>query len=366
MENKMPAKRIKKVGNYDSESELSDVDATVVTQVRTPRRAATNASKRLSSSKKEWGAYEKDDDSDSYEEPYDSSEVDSSEDEAPPKRKVFAKKGKKVDSSDEEEPPPKRKSFPKKSRKKKIESDSDSDSDAISRARRKQSEALAQVSPKKRGKGQKVMAKKKAPPKKAGAKKKGGKGKGEKGESNPSEDSSSSDEAPVDPMEGIDMDALVKEAMDGSKMSLLHGLCWWRIVLDEAHMIKSRSSQTANAAFALIAVHRWCLSGTPLQNRVGEVYSLIRFLRIDPMAHYFCRAKVCSQFFVVDVVVVLQYAHTAGSSSLATGMQLQVAALSHDERKVPRLWSWFCPAFLTFQQACPQPDPTLWVQRRWT
>ena len=57
--------------------------------------------------------------------------------------------------------------------------------------------------------------------------------------------------------------------------------------------VKSRSSQTAAAAFSLTSIHRWCLSGTPLQNRVGELYSLIRFLRIDPMAHYFCRKEGC-------------------------------------------------------------------------
>ena len=90
----------------------------------------------------------------------------------------------------------------------------------------------------------------------------------------------------------IDMDALVKEAMAGATMSNLHSFCWWRIVLDEAHMIKSRSSQTSHAAFALTGIHRWALSGTPLQNRVGEFYSLIRFLRLDPMAYYMCRAKV--------------------------------------------------------------------------
>jgi len=295
MENKkMPAKRIQKVGEYDSESELSDVDDNIVTKGRSSRGAAVTASKRMSSSRKEWGAHEKDGDSEEYEENNDSSEEDLSEDEAPTKRKVAAKKGKKKAESsdedgDEEEPPSKRKVFTKKGGKKKMES-SDDDSDAILRARQKQSEALASA---KASKGKKATPKNKAPPKKSASKKKPAKGKAGKKAAESDSDDSSSDEGPVDPMEGIDMDALVEEAMAGSKMSLLHGFCWWRIVLDEAHMIKSRSSQTANAAFGLIAIHRWCLSGTPLQNRVGEVYSLIRFLRIDPMSHYFCRAKEC-------------------------------------------------------------------------
>lgn len=69
--------------------------------------------------------------------------------------------------------------------------------------------------------------------------------------------------------------------------------CFRFYSVDEAHMIKTRSSQTANAAFSLIGVHRWALSGTPLQNRVGEFYSLVRFLRLDPMAYYYCRLKDC-------------------------------------------------------------------------
>jgi DNA repair protein RAD16 len=54
-----------------------------------------------------------------------------------------------------------------------------------------------------------------------------------------------------------------------------------RIILDEAHNIKERSTNAAKAAFALDGKYKWCLSGTPLQNRVGELYSLIRFLGGD-------------------------------------------------------------------------------------
>ena len=58
--------------------------------------------------------------------------------------------------------------------------------------------------------------------------------------------------------------------------------------LDEAHNIKERSTNTAKAAFELQGRYKWCLSGTPLQNRVGELYSLVRFLGGDPFSFYFC------------------------------------------------------------------------------
>lgn len=76
--------------------------------------------------------------------------------------------------------------------------------------------------------------------------------------------------------------------------SCLHLISWLRIILDEAHLIKDRSTSTAKAVFNLVSLYKWCLTGTPLQNRVGELYSLIRFLRIDPHAFYFCRSKECT------------------------------------------------------------------------
>lgn len=50
---------------------------------------------------------------------------------------------------------------------------------------------------------------------------------------------------------------------------------------------------TAKACFALKVTYRWCLSGTPLQNRIGEFFSLIRFLNIRPFACYLCRGCPC-------------------------------------------------------------------------
>ncbi|KAK6144243.1 hypothetical protein DH2020_021063 [Rehmannia glutinosa] len=45
----------------------------------------------------------------------------------------------------------------------------------------------------------------------------------------------------------------------------LFSVRWFRVVLDEAHTIKSSKSQTSIAAAALVADCRWCLTGTPIQ-----------------------------------------------------------------------------------------------------
>ena len=49
-------------------------------------------------------------------------------------------------------------------------------------------------------------------------------------------------------------------------------------VLDEAQHIKNSESQTAQAAFALRAPERWILTGTPIENHLGELWSLFHFL----------------------------------------------------------------------------------------
>ncbi|KAJ2521132.1 DNA repair protein rad16 [Coemansia sp. RSA 1939] len=75
--------------------------------------------------------------------------------------------------------------------------------------------------------------------------------------------------------------------------SALHSVEWFRVVLDEAHNLKDRSSNSARAAFELTAQRVWSLTGTPLHNRVGELYSLIRLTKSDPFSMYFCHSCTC-------------------------------------------------------------------------
>ncbi|KAJ3695630.1 hypothetical protein LUZ60_001007 [Juncus effusus] len=57
---------------------------------------------------------------------------------------------------------------------------------------------------------------------------------------------------------------------------------WYRVVLDEAQSIKNHRTQVARACWSLRAKRRWCLSGTPMQNSVDDLFSYFRFLRYEP------------------------------------------------------------------------------------
>ncbi|CAK7348985.1 unnamed protein product [Dovyalis caffra] len=104
----------------------------------------------------------------------------------------------------------------------------------------------------------------------------------------PSKQKTESDKDKSWPMEFSEVELGLRK-----EKSLLHSLKWERIILDEAHFIKDRRCNTAKAIFALDSSYKWALSGTPLQNRVGELYSLVRFLQIVPYSYYLCKDCDC-------------------------------------------------------------------------
>ena len=57
---------------------------------------------------------------------------------------------------------------------------------------------------------------------------------------------------------------------------------WYRAVLDEAHIIRNRLTEQSKACFLLQAERRWTLTGTPIQNKLDDVFPLLHFLREDP------------------------------------------------------------------------------------
>ncbi|KAH6664215.1 SNF2 family N-terminal domain-containing protein [Halenospora varia] len=62
--------------------------------------------------------------------------------------------------------------------------------------------------------------------------------------------------------------------------SMIAKVKWFRIVLDEGHDIRNRSTKQFQAVSSLTALHRWCLTGTPIQNDLEDLGALIAFLRV--------------------------------------------------------------------------------------
>lgn len=50
------------------------------------------------------------------------------------------------------------------------------------------------------------------------------------------------------------------------------------LILDEAQVIKNAKSKTAQAIFTMKSHHRLCLTGTPMENHLNELWSLFHFL----------------------------------------------------------------------------------------
>ncbi|KAF7534943.1 hypothetical protein G7054_g5773 [Neopestalotiopsis clavispora] len=62
----------------------------------------------------------------------------------------------------------------------------------------------------------------------------------------------------------------------------LEDISWFRIVLDEAHMIREQSTLLFKAICRLQANRRWAVTGTPVQNKLDDLAALLAFIRLKP------------------------------------------------------------------------------------
>ncbi|PBK61189.1 hypothetical protein ARMSODRAFT_965191 [Armillaria solidipes] len=62
--------------------------------------------------------------------------------------------------------------------------------------------------------------------------------------------------------------------------SALQSIHWFRVVLDEAHCIEETGTVGSHASYDLMADRRLCLTGTPVQNKLDDVFALIKFFHL--------------------------------------------------------------------------------------
>jgi len=74
----------------------------------------------------------------------------------------------------------------------------------------------------------------------------------------------------------VSYDVLLKDS------EFLNKYQWQCVIVDEGHRIKNSNGKKNNAITGLMAKHRIILTGTPIQNTLGELWSLLKF--VSPMS----------------------------------------------------------------------------------
>ena len=78
---------------------------------------------------------------------------------------------------------------------------------------------------------------------------------------------------------------LTKAQIKNQALTMLHKVSWNRIVFDEAHHLRNANTTRYIGARLLSSKIRWLVSGTPIQNKKQDFYSLCALIRI-PASFY--------------------------------------------------------------------------------
>ena len=108
-----------------------------------------------------------------------------------------------------------------------------------------------------------------------------------------------------------EFNAVASRGGDRGSHGGLFSLDFFRVILDEAHFVKNRQSKTAKACYEINAQHRWVLTGTPIVNRLEDLFSLVRFLRVEPWANFsFWKTFITVPFESKDFIRALDVVQT--------------------------------------------------------
>lgn len=93
---------------------------------------------------------------------------------------------------------------------------------------------------------------------------------------------------------------ITKKAVEEGKVTELHKVNWGRIIFDEAHHLRNEGTTRYIGARMLTGKIRWLVSGTPIQNKKTDFYSLCKIVRI-PASIYNDADKLreCARSFIL-------------------------------------------------------------------
>lgn len=78
---------------------------------------------------------------------------------------------------------------------------------------------------------------------------------------------------------------LTKSQLNNKVLTMLHCISWSRIIFDEAHHLRNSKTTRYTSARLLSSKSRWLVSGTPVQNKKADFYSLCALIRL-PASFY--------------------------------------------------------------------------------
>jgi SNF2 family DNA or RNA helicase len=93
---------------------------------------------------------------------------------------------------------------------------------------------------------------------------------------------------------------LTKAQLRDGKLGLLHDVKWNRIIFDEAHHLRNKGTIKFNGARYLQSKVRWLVSGTPVQNKKQDFYTLCSALGM-PASFYTdpCNLMTIAKCFIL-------------------------------------------------------------------
>ncbi|KAE9531943.1 hypothetical protein AGLY_010145 [Aphis glycines] len=78
---------------------------------------------------------------------------------------------------------------------------------------------------------------------------------------------------------------------------------WWRICLDEGQLIENTCNKVCGMTLNLTSVHKWAMTGTPIQKSLNDLYGILLFLQVSP----YCIEKQFQQLMKGEKTIMYEY-----------------------------------------------------------